>query len=55
MPPSFGEKSKTTHYIAVGIILSQIDDEKKRCPAQYGSLPMEDAESYYSQPKLDGK
>jgi hypothetical protein len=29
MAPSFGEKSKTTHYIAVGIILSQIDDEGK--------------------------
>jgi len=40
-------------FIAVGIILSQIDDNGKRCPARYGSLPMGDAESRYSQPKLE--
>jgi hypothetical protein len=40
-------------FIAVGIILSQIDDQGIQCPAQYGSLPMGDAESHYSQPKLE--
>jgi hypothetical protein len=40
-------------FMAVGIILSQIDDEGKRQPAHYGSLPMGDTESRYSQPKLE--
>src|ERR1700721_4830190 len=39
--------------IAVGFILSQIDDNGKRCPARYGSLPMSERESRYSQPKLE--
>ncbi|KAJ8462647.1 hypothetical protein ONZ51_g10761 [Trametes cubensis] len=38
---------------AVGFILSQIDDEGKRRPARYGSLPMNETESNYSQPKLE--
>lgn len=38
---------------AVGFILSQIDDDGKRRPARYGSLPMNKVESNYSQPKLE--
>ena len=39
--------------IAAGFILSQIDDNGKRCPARYGSLPMNEREARYSQPKLE--
>ena len=39
--------------IAVGIILSQIDEDGKRRPSRYGSLPMNERESNYSQPKLE--
>lgn len=39
--------------IAVGFILSQIDDNGKRRPARYGSLPMNEREANYSQPKLE--
>ncbi len=39
--------------IATGIILSQIDDQGRKCPAQYGSLPMNEREARYSQPKLE--
>ena len=38
---------------AAGIILSQIDDNGHRCPARYGSIPMSERESRYSQPKLE--
>lgn len=38
---------------AVGFILSQIDDEGRRRPARYGSLPMNETEANYSQPKLE--
>jgi hypothetical protein len=38
---------------AAGMILSQIDDEGKRRPARYGSIPMSERESRYSQPKLE--
>ncbi|KAJ3014231.1 hypothetical protein NUW54_g1146 [Trametes sanguinea] len=38
---------------AVGFILSQIDDDGRRRPARYGSLPMNETESNYSQPKLE--
>ena len=38
---------------AVGFILSQIDEEGRRRPARYGSLPMNERESNYSQPKLE--
>jgi hypothetical protein len=39
--------------IAAGMILSQIDDNGKRRPAHYGSIPMDERESRYSQPKLE--
>jgi len=39
--------------LAVGMILSQIDDEGVRRPARYGSLPMSERESRYSQAKLE--
>jgi len=39
---------------AVGFILSQLlDDGKTKQPARYGSLPMSETESRYSQPKLE--
>ena len=38
---------------AVGFVLSQLDKEGSRRPAQYGSLPMNERESRYSQPKLE--
>ncbi len=39
--------------IATGIILSQIDDQGRKLPARYGSLPMNEREACYSQPKLE--
>lgn len=45
--------SVDTSLIAVGFILSQSDDEGKRRPARYGSLPMNDVQSRYSQSKLE--
>jgi transposase InsO family protein len=40
--------------IAVGMILSQLaDDGKTKHPARYGSLPMDEPASRYSQPKLE--
>jgi len=38
---------------AAGMILSQIDDKGRRRPARYGSVPMSERESRYSQPKLE--
>ncbi|KAF9802742.1 hypothetical protein IEO21_09832 [Rhodonia placenta] len=38
---------------AAGFILSQYDDEKRKRPARYGSIPMSERESRYSQPKLE--
>ena len=38
---------------AVGFILSQLDEEGRKRPARYGSLPMNQRESNYSQPKLE--
>ncbi len=38
---------------AVGFILSQLDENGKRRPARYGSIPLNDRESRYSQPKLE--
>jgi hypothetical protein len=38
---------------AAGMILSQIDDEGRRRIARYGSVPMSERESRYSQPKLE--
>jgi RNase H-like domain found in reverse transcriptase len=45
--------SVDTSQIAVGFILSQVDDKGKRRPARYGSLPMNEREARYSQPKLE--
>ena len=45
--------SVDTSYIAAGFILSQIDEQGRHCPAQYGSLPMNECECHYSQPKLE--
>ena len=39
--------------IAVGFILSQIDEQGRKRPARYGSIPMNERESKYSQPKLE--
>lgn len=39
--------------IAIGIILSQIDENGKRRPARYGSIPINAREANYSQPKLE--
>jgi len=38
---------------AAGMILSQLDDQGKKQPARYGSVPMSERESCYSQPKLE--
>ena len=38
---------------AVGYILSQLDENNKRRPARYGSIPMNKTESNYSQAKLE--
>jgi hypothetical protein len=38
---------------ATGMILAQDDEEGKRRPARYGSVPMSERESRYSQPKLE--
>jgi hypothetical protein len=39
--------------IAVGFILSQEDENGRKRPARYGSIPMNERESRYSQPKLE--
>lgn len=39
--------------IAIGFILSQLDENNVRRPAQYGSIPMNAHEANYSQPKLE--
>jgi hypothetical protein len=39
---------------AAGMMLSQLgDDGKTKYPAHYGSLPMDEVASRYSQPKLE--
>ena len=40
-------------HIAVGFILSQVDDNGKRRPARFGSILWNDRESRYSQAKLE--
>jgi hypothetical protein len=45
--------SVDTSNIAVGFILSQLDDQGRKRPARYGSLPMNEREARYSQPKLE--
>ena len=38
---------------ATGMILSQLDEQGRRRPSRYGSIPMSERESRYSQPKLE--
>jgi hypothetical protein len=45
--------SVDTSYIAVGFILSQVGADGKVHPARYGSIPMNEREARYSQPKLE--
>jgi len=45
--------SVDTSYIAIGFILSQYDESGHKRPARYGSLPINECESRYSQPKLE--
>ena len=45
--------SVDTSQTAVGFILSQLDENGKKRPARYGSLPMNEREARYSQPKLE--
>ena len=45
--------SVDTSYIAVGFILSQIDENGKRRPARYGSIPLHAVHQGYSQSKLE--
>lgn len=40
-------------YIAVGWILSQLDQEKRKRPSRYGSISWNDRESRYSQAKIE--
>jgi hypothetical protein len=37
----------------VGMVLQQVDEEGRRRTARYGSIPMSERESRYSQPKLE--
>ena len=45
--------SVDTSYIAIGFILSQRDDQGRKRPARYGSIPLNEREARYSQPKLE--
>lgn len=40
-------------YIAAGFILYQYDEDNRKRPARYGSIPMNEREARYSQPKLE--
>jgi transposase InsO family protein len=42
-----------TSKYAVGIVLLQMDEEGRRRPARYGSIPLNEVEQRYSQPKLE--
>jgi hypothetical protein len=42
-----------TSNIAIGFILYQIDDKGRHRPARYGSAPLDESQSQYSQPKLE--
>ncbi|KAI0339179.1 hypothetical protein BDW22DRAFT_1298427, partial [Trametopsis cervina] len=44
--------SVDSSFIAVGFILSQYDEANKKRSARYGSIPMNEREARYSQPKL---
>jgi transposase InsO family protein len=45
--------SVDTSYIAVGMVLSQRDEQGKKRPLRYGSIMLKGAETKYSQPKLE--
>ena len=45
--------SVDTSYIAIRFILAQYDESGHKHPARYGSLPINERESRYSQPKLE--
>ncbi|KIK13953.1 hypothetical protein PISMIDRAFT_17632 [Pisolithus microcarpus 441] len=45
--------SVDTSNVAIGFILSQYNSEGHKHPACYGSLPINEQESCYSQPKLE--
>lgn len=45
--------SVDSSYMAVGFILSQYDEDSRKRPARYGSIPMNEREARYSQPKLE--
>ena len=45
--------SVDSSYIGVGFILSQLDEQGRKRPARYGSIPMNEREARYSQPKLE--
>lgn len=45
--------SVDTSWQAIGIILAQYDDQGRKRPARYGSIPLNERESRYSQPKLE--
>ena len=40
-------------YLGVGIILSQVDEQGRKHPARYGSIPFNEREANYGQPKLE--
>lgn len=42
-----------TSFKAMGMVLLQEDEDGRRRPARYGSIPMNERESRYSQPKLE--
>jgi transposase InsO family protein len=42
-----------TSNIAIGMILSQEDEQGRLRPSRYGSIPLNERESRYSQPKLE--
>lgn len=45
--------SVDSSYIGTGMVISQEDEQGRRHPARYGSIPMSERESRYSQPKLE--
>lgn len=45
--------SVDTSFKAIGFILSQKDEQGRKRPARYGSIPLNERESRYSQPKLE--
>lgn len=45
--------SVDSSFMAVGFILSQKDEQGRKRPARYGSIPFNEREARYSQPKLE--